>query len=451
MLSTAPSLVLLFVSFCFCSNTVPITTCTTGRDTQYTNNQQAGECGYGTLVGPMGPGYLYIAAASDNTDPNFGGYSNASLCGQCFELTTAEGAVRLMITDHCPDCPTLQPHFDCSPEAAAILTGGHSNLGFMSNSFRKVACDVVGNVKVQFKTGSSSYFVGLLFANHRVGIANTIQVKENGMTSFYTVQRQPWNFFEFSPQMATPTPMTVIVTSIFGDNIQFTLNSITALAIIDTGGQFPAPIPVGYNCTSCPAPPVNNGQIYIYNNTFFPELTGVWLPATEQQWADWSGRTWIQNSTDPYSGQYSSMTVMNAWDTLNFGCNVPAPKTSIISVDFAVRLQSGTTSDTTAWFDSYPPITLPPLNTSWIFVTIPVANNSAITGTVSNFLVQNGGTQLTYFFDEIKFVLPPQPTCGNTPIVYFPSSSSTSLLYSYQIMIFFVLFLVKFSFIHKPV
>jgi len=271
--------------------------------------------------------------------------------------------------------------------------------------------------------------VGLLFANHRVGIQSTIQVKENGETSFYSVPRQPYNYFEFNPvnTISGPTPMDIKITSINGDVIQFTLNSITPDAIIDTGYQFPVPVISALNpdakCDTCISPRINNDQPFIFQDSFFPALTGVWLPPTQQQWADWSGKTWTQASSDPYLGTFSAQTDMVAWDTLNFGCNIPTPQDQVISFDFAVRLASGTTSEAAIWFDNYAHIPLPLLNTSWVHVSIPIANSRVISGTIHNVLIQNGREALTYFIDEMEFVLPKPPLCGGpVEISWAPTS-----------------------------
>ncbi len=45
----------------------------------------------------------------------------------CLQVTGIVGTVKLMVTDHCPDCPTNRAHFDMSPEAAAVVDGNLPN------------------------------------------------------------------------------------------------------------------------------------------------------------------------------------------------------------------------------------------------------------------------------------------------------------------------------------
>jgi hypothetical protein len=80
---------------------VPLQKCSIGVHTIYTNNQMAGACSYGSLTGPMGPGFLQIAALNDFTTDGFGFQASQS-CGTCYQVTGIAGTTLLMVTDYCP-------------------------------------------------------------------------------------------------------------------------------------------------------------------------------------------------------------------------------------------------------------------------------------------------------------------------------------------------------------
>jgi len=71
-----------------------------------------------------------------------------------------------MVTDECPDCAVLQPHFDMSPEAGNLVDGGtQPGSGFTAVTFREVSCGFTGNILCQIQTTSSPNFISLLFAS----------------------------------------------------------------------------------------------------------------------------------------------------------------------------------------------------------------------------------------------------------------------------------------------
>jgi hypothetical protein len=96
----------------------------TGRHTiDSTGNYDNSNCGYGPLSGPFGPGNANGLALNDfDTSGVVGavGYNGPSgavgaKCGVCYQVTGIQSSLVVMVTNHCPDCQVLQPHFDMNP------------------------------------------------------------------------------------------------------------------------------------------------------------------------------------------------------------------------------------------------------------------------------------------------------------------------------------------------
>lgn len=86
----------------------PMESCKTGSITYYTSFD-AGSCGYGNLLGELGPGYTTCAALNKDM------LAGAEKCGVCYEIVGPLGAMRVMVTDRCPGgthCSGPMTHFD---------------------------------------------------------------------------------------------------------------------------------------------------------------------------------------------------------------------------------------------------------------------------------------------------------------------------------------------------
>jgi hypothetical protein len=96
----------------------------TGRHTiDRTGDYDNSNCGYGPLSGSFGPGNANGLALNDfDTSGVVGavGYNGPSgavgaKCGVCYQVTGIQSSLVVMVTNHCPDCQVLQPHFDMNP------------------------------------------------------------------------------------------------------------------------------------------------------------------------------------------------------------------------------------------------------------------------------------------------------------------------------------------------
>lgn len=145
--------------------------CNSVRLTNYT----AGRSGWCELPRdlPMLPAFVRsegLTAAIAEPFNNGDGGEAGEACGECWEVDTLSGTRVVMVTDLCPNmgnplCQGEHFHLDISSEASMALNAGFLDEG----QARRVACPVEGNVHVLINDENFSY-LRLQFFNHRVPI-----------------------------------------------------------------------------------------------------------------------------------------------------------------------------------------------------------------------------------------------------------------------------------------
>jgi len=234
----------------------PLEKCQTGRMTYYDyTSSNMGTCGYGALTGKTGPGYVYGIA------PNEAYFSNSFSCGECYEVVGSKGAVRVMVVDKCPsksnNCRGDMVHFDMTIPAFEKIED--KNLGRANMTYRKVSCDIDGNIKLTIADKSNLDWISFILFNHVVGV-KSVYIKVSG--SWKSLKRTEYNAWAYSGHFSLPLPIRV--TSIHGNTVESSINQLSG--IVDLGKQFTIPSEKKLNNQCCsPALPGNvimkNGEI----------------------------------------------------------------------------------------------------------------------------------------------------------------------------------------------
>lgn len=360
-----------------------------------------------------------------------------------------------MVTDYCPDCPILQPHFDMSPEASNVVDGGANapGGGFTAVTFRKVSCGFTSNVLVQINPKSSTFWLSILFAKHNVPLAANITVQESGKQPV-SVQRTTYSYYEFSPSGggAFVFPIQITVFSTFNDAINFTLTSLdTSGTPHDTGAQFPDPPALTSSpCasrSSCPGPALNNGQSLIYSDTLFPQQVGQWIPLTSQAWQMFGQKPSATSSVLGVDGKRSGQMSLSAFAEWNMGCNVQSSKSEVTRLIFSVRTADSTPgASLQIWSGSGTKRTLQPTpnSASWTTYSFEVANNPDVPAVFNNLQIQNGNTAITYFFSAFQVVFANANDTCSPWYKNWPTSDAHSLYTAPWIMLFMIVVALSF-------
>ncbi|KAH3766231.1 swollenin/expansin family protein [Pelomyxa schiedti] len=380
----------------------PMEPCTEGMITHYDVDltQTSGKCQFGPTNGPSGPGYNFTAAPSNVIYfmPQYG--DDVIACGICYELVGPISAVRLMVTDSCPDCSEPYAHFDLSPQAFDVLMDPRTGMGSENVTYRMISCDVDGPIKLLIKEDSSEYYTAFTVVNHRVGVLSLEVSQHGGTDAWETIPRQEWNEFEVHPNgdgFNTTTPLHVRVTSLTGQQITVIVNEVIGGAVVDGPSQFDQ-VPYGFGGSSpeCCEPPNNFG--ILFDDDF------------EGPWEKWGSLGSIDTSTK-HSGTSSLDLNFDAWDGINIGTNIPATRNQFDTLQFWARVTGSFESLMVTLHDNLDSIIsdtalFTTLTSSWqLFeLNLTVINCPDFINTV---YFQNSGNTVELWLDDIELILSP--------------------------------------------
>lgn len=205
-------------------------------------NQNTGaDCSMGNIVNgeatyydATGVGNCSFEATTDNmlvAALNTADYGNAEWCGTCAEVMGPLGTVTVKIVDRCPGCASG----DIDLSGTAFSQIANPSDGRVPITWKFVACDVVGDVSVRFKTGSNQWWSGVQVRNHRHPISSLEYQGSAG--EFIPVDRKRYNYFVAEDGMGVG-PVSFRVTDFFGQ--QIVLDNVAVTPDIDqsAGEQF---------------------------------------------------------------------------------------------------------------------------------------------------------------------------------------------------------------------
>ncbi|GAM25704.1 hypothetical protein SAMD00019534_088790, partial [Acytostelium subglobosum LB1] len=201
----------------------------------YYNDPHHGNCGYGNLMGRLGPKTLNIAALNSYL------FNDSSQCGICYNVTVNQKWLVVTVTDRCPDpgwCDARHTHFDLYTEAFNFLQDPNVQGTISNMTFHKIPCNRPGNLQVYFKDGWTYYYNSLMVFNHNIGIA-TVDVQRENKTIFEPLTRRSYNFWEpYNPWGPLGNKFKLRITSVLGETIETTINNPVSDSVVDTGYQF---------------------------------------------------------------------------------------------------------------------------------------------------------------------------------------------------------------------
>eukprot|EP01132_Coremiostelium_polycephalum_P005237 gene5237-6518_t len=250
--------------------------CFDSRSTWY-EAVEHGNCGYGPLMGPTGPGHRMIAAAATQL------YNQSATCGECFHIYGPEGETTVVIVDQCPDpgyCDTSFPHLDLSPQAFQAVGG--PNVGVIQTTVKKVSCDYVkGNINAFMKDSDTTeaWFEFMVY-NHKVGLKNVDIETVDGKV--IPLLRRSYNYWTYN-QGGAKFPIIARVYSIYGERVDIYIDTPKGGVIHQGSGQYSEPASEFKD--SCKAPLSIDSSGYIYNNGLVKPM-GFNHP--NLGWTDWS-------------------------------------------------------------------------------------------------------------------------------------------------------------------
>lgn len=179
-----------------------------------------------------------LHCAMNHTD-----YDSANACGAFVHVWGPKGDVVLKVVDRCPECKPGD--IDMTQEAFGTIADVID--GRVDITWQYVAC-TQENIKIHYKTGSSIYWTGVQFRDHKYPILKFEYLNDND--EFVTLNREMFNFWIEENGFYDNKALDPIYSFRITDYNQQTLTienvDFAADTVIDLGIQFP-----DVNCDDC--------------------------------------------------------------------------------------------------------------------------------------------------------------------------------------------------------
>ncbi len=190
---------------------------------------------YGGIAGSSGGNCLlpvekgdYFHCAINNSQ-----YDNSNACGAFVKVTGPLGTITLKVVDRCPEC--LHGDIDMTQEAFGKIA--NIEAGRVPISWRFVPANSKASIHISFLKGSTEFWTAVQFRNIEHAISKMEYKKQDG--SWQLTNREPYNYF-VEPS-GIPSPMTIRITSILGEQLIFENILINVNETYNTGLQFSTP------------------------------------------------------------------------------------------------------------------------------------------------------------------------------------------------------------------
>ncbi len=219
---------LLFItSILFCGSSFAVfadSSVHTGEGTFY------GYGGGGNCSFPMPDDTIYTAAMNA-TD-----YDGSAACGAVIEVTNmnTNQTVTVRIDDQCPEC--AKGDVDLDQDAFAEISPLVA--GRIPISWKYVANEQAGNMKLYFKEGSSQWWTAIQVRDHKYPIV-AMSYRVSGSGNDYTqLERKPYNYFVKNNGFGIG-PYDFLITDFWGQTVEVKSVSLILNTEIDTAMQLP--------------------------------------------------------------------------------------------------------------------------------------------------------------------------------------------------------------------
>lgn len=167
--------------------------------------------------------------------PNEAVYNGSSVCGTCYEVSGPDGSEIFMAADACPiegnehlcsgDLVNWDVDIRVFDKLAPISTGG------TSVAVREIVCPESGNIAAIITQINNDFYLPIIAFNHRVAVA-AISAKDSGTNSNWTVlERSIYNIWPYGTTTTITYPVTLQLTSIFGETISMTIPTTKPTAV----------------------------------------------------------------------------------------------------------------------------------------------------------------------------------------------------------------------------
>ena len=185
----------------------------------YYSDQHDGQCGFPAQA----PG---IPTAAINGFQ----WEGSAHCGECLEVGGPLGRITVRVTNRCPECGPG----DLDLDQGAFAQIAPPSAGRVPISWRRVACEIDGNLQSRVLAGSNPWYLMLQADQHRHGIASA---EARIGDAWQPLPRTDWNTFQ-GPTDRPVGSLQVRYVSTTGESIEHVIPDVAIAGTVDSGQQF---------------------------------------------------------------------------------------------------------------------------------------------------------------------------------------------------------------------
>ncbi|ELP88026.1 hypothetical protein EIN_419750 [Entamoeba invadens IP1] len=367
----------------------PLSSCTKGRITFYPEWEKGGCCNYGPRTDPVISGYMFGGS------PNWAFYDNSNKCGICYEMVGPLGTLRFRVDNSCPadeyniPCDGSMIHFDLSANAFPYVASG----GIANVTFRMVACDYNGNIKIKTFNGSSIWWFAVVVSEHTLGL-KSVFLKDSMKQDYLPMNRSKYNVWSYhvTDNVKLEFPVFLKMYSINNDFVTATIQTPQENIMTVADGNFVIPKDQFFDVEKLykTSKPENANECC----TLWDDYSILYKDGFVGVYNDWSYKSKenVYSTDSPKEGKYCLEMIMESYGGLQIGASFPARADQYGALQFYIRSS----------FDSESTHFLSIKKNEWKYFKIPFSQLNLTDNKFWGFLAVNKNSSTnSYWFDDI--------------------------------------------------
>ncbi|BFU20357.1 hypothetical protein EHI8A_160580 [Entamoeba histolytica HM-1:IMSS-B] len=431
----------LFYIGCYCTTLketvvtkhqlIPLSECTKARVTHYDietwNSGTA--CSFGEQPTQVIPGYMFGGSLNEAF------FDHSNKCGICYEVVGPKGTVRFRADNKCAVqgnekyCSGDMHHFDLVENTFTYVTDEE---GISNVTFRMVACDYTGNLKLKTYSGSNNYFLEFVVHEHTLGITKLL-LKDNEMKEFVDVPRSEYNTWRYGNiGRAFSFPVIVRVYSIAGTYVTISVTDGNEGHTFEADGNFKIPNNKYFDIDTLEMIDIPNGTTECCSlmeddySTLYKEgdVQGTYrnLPVN----ADIT----LNDKENPKNGEYCLKADMNGWGLIQLNAYHPAQADQYTHLHFFLKSKDECSNcfNVQAQHLNSDGITVSTKGAGeWTEFKILLTDLGITNNEFWGFRGQNmNSDKKTFWLDDVELIKDPNAPdagkCYNTDVTYIPDT-----------------------------
>ena len=200
---------LFLLSYTLSSNLTPLSYCTQGTLNFLSSSNFQNICSIEKDTNSIGPSYIFPLSLTKN-------YFTVNHCGICYEIVGNNGVIRGRVEDLYDDNNNNVNNIKASSDALNYIITNEQNNDI---SYRMVACDYNGNIKIKMGSNNNNALVSIVVLEHNMAIRD-VKLMQYGNSAWNDMTRNDNNFWVYNNNnINLAFPLIINIYAINGDNV----------------------------------------------------------------------------------------------------------------------------------------------------------------------------------------------------------------------------------------